>query len=337
MGEKMKRVLYFLSLILLGILWGVPAQAENIYVEDHANVLSSETKEEIYQYNQDYKDLELRPQLAVVTLTELPDGQSIEAYANEKFNQLGIGSADHDSGVLYLIAVNDRKQRIEVGYGLEETIPDALAMDLMTEEAKDYFREENYDTGVSLVAANINEVLQGNKTMEDFSPGIVVEESIWDIIKEWIGPVLFGLFFLYGVISTPLEKLLIYRKSKKAFAVELKNRLKDADPKYQNYSTRRIIRCKEAPVDEAKEAIQKRYGKLKRKRPLYYDFTYAFGTLTLWGMLMNKRKEMQKYSVYYHHRDTWSKNSTSSSSSSSGGGDSWGGGSSGGGGASSDW
>lgn len=337
MGEKMKRVLYFLSLILLGILWGVPAQAENIYVEDHANVLSSETKEEIYQYNQDYKDLELRPQLAVVTLTELPDGQSIEAYANEKFNQLGIGSADHDSGVLYLIAVNDRKQRIEVGYGLEETIPDALAMDLMTEEAKDYFREENYDTGVSLVAANINEVLQGNKTMEDFSPGIVVEESIWDIIKEWIGPVLFGLLFLYGVISTPLEKLLIYRKSKKAFAVELKNRLKDADPKYQNYSTRRIIRCKEAPVDEAKEAIQKRYGKLKRKRPLYYDFTYAFGTLTLWGMLMNKRKEMQKYSVYYHHRDTWSKNSTSSSSSSSGGGDSWGGGSSGGGGASSDW
>ena len=333
----MKRVLYFLSLILLGILWGVPAQAENIYVEDHANVLSSETKEEIYQYNQDYKDLELRPQLAVVTLTELPDGQSIEAYANEKFNQLGIGSADHDSGVLYLIAVNDRKQRIEVGYGLEETIPDALAMDLMTEEAKDYFREENYDTGVSLVAANINEVLQGNKTMEDFSPGIVVEESIWDIIKEWIGPVLFGLLFLYGVISTPLEKLLIYRKSKKAFAVELKNRLKDADPKYQNYSTRRIIRCKEAPVDEAKEAIQKRYGKLKRKRPLYYDFTYAFGTLTLWGMLMNKRKEMQKYSVYYHHRDTWSKNSTSSSSSSSGGGDSWGGGSSGGGGASSDW
>lgn len=333
----MKRVLYFLSLILLGILWVVPVQAENIYVEDHANVLSSETKEEIYQYNQDYKDLELRPQLAVVTLTELPDGQSIEAYANEKFNQLGIGSADHDSGVLYLITVNDRKQRIEVGYGLEETIPDALAMNLMTEEAKDYFREENYDTGVSLVAANINEVLQGNKTVEEFSPGIVVEESIWDIIKEWIGPVLFVLFFLYGVISTPLEKLLIYRKSKKAFAVELKNRLRNADPKYQNYSTRRIIRCKEAPVDEAKKAIQKRYGKLKRKRPLYYDFTYAFGTLTLWGMLINKRKEMQKYSVYYHHRDTWSKNSTSSSSSSSSGGDSWGGGSSGGGGASSDW
>ncbi|MDT2461015.1 hypothetical protein RU95_GL002585 [Enterococcus avium] len=48
MGEKMKRVLYFLSLVLIGLFWCGTVQAENIYVEDHANVLSSETKEQIY-------------------------------------------------------------------------------------------------------------------------------------------------------------------------------------------------------------------------------------------------------------------------------------------------
>lgn len=47
----MKRVLYFLSLVIFGLFVGGAVHAENIYVEDHANVLSSETKEEIFQYN----------------------------------------------------------------------------------------------------------------------------------------------------------------------------------------------------------------------------------------------------------------------------------------------
>ncbi|MFR3684823.1 MAG: hypothetical protein ACLTXM_07265 [Enterococcus sp.] len=59
----MKRVLYVLSLILFGLFWCVTVHAENIYVEDHANVLSSETKEQIYQCNQKYKELEQRSQL----------------------------------------------------------------------------------------------------------------------------------------------------------------------------------------------------------------------------------------------------------------------------------
>lgn len=335
----MKKFLYFLSLVLLGLFLGGTAQAENIYVEDHANVLSTETKEEIYQYNQTYKKLKLRPQLAVVTLEELPDGQSIETYANEKFQELGVGDEEYDSGVMYVIAVNDRKQRIEVGYGLEETIPDALAMDLMTEEAKDYFRAEDYDAGVALVTSNINEVLKGSKTIKDFKPGLFTRLfaglSTWEIITERVGPALFVLVCIYAFVEPPIIKFFIYKKSKKQFATELKKRLETADPKYQQYSTRKIIRCTETPVQEAREAIKKKYGKLKRKRPLYYDFTFAFGTLTLWGLLWKKKEAMKQYSVYYHYRDTWT--SSSSSDSGSSGGDSWGGGSSGGGGASSDW
>ena len=175
----MKRVFYYFSLILFYLFMCVPAQAENIYVEDYANVLSAETKEEIYQYNQRYKELALRPELAVVTLDRLPEDESIEDYANEKFNALGIGAKEYDSGILYVIAVNDRQQRIEVGYGLEEDIPDSLAMDLMTEEAKDYFRSEDYDAGVALVAGNINEILKGGKVISDFRP----RTSIFDVIR----------------------------------------------------------------------------------------------------------------------------------------------------------
>lgn len=338
----MKRVLYFLSLVVFGLFLCIPAQAENIYVEDHANVLSSETKEKIYQYNQNYKDLEMRPQLAVVTLKELPDGESIESYANEKFNQLGVGDKEHDSGVLYVIAVKDRKQRIEVGYGLEGDIPDGIAMDLMTEEVKDYFREENYDAGVKIVASNINQILQGNKTIKDFEPGFFdnhfAGKSAWDIIRTYVFPALFILVVLYAFLEGTVRKLYIYWKARRQFAAELKKDLKKADPKFQRYSVRKMIHSKEPEVLEAREKIVRRYKRRKKKKPLYYHFSYAFGTLTLMGLFSKKKKEMQQYSVYYHHQDLWNSSSSSSDRDSySGGGDSFGGGSSGGGGASSDW
>lgn len=340
----MKRVLYFLSLVIFGLFLCIPAQAENIYVEDHANVLSAETKEEIYQYNQKYKELELRPQMAVVTLKELPDGESIESYANDKFNQLGVGDKEHDSGVLYVIAVKDRKQRIEVGYGLEGDIPDGLAMDLMTEEVKDYFREENYDAGVKIVASNINQVLTGSKTIKDFEPGFFAKhlagKSAWDVIRTYVLPIVFVLGGIYFILEGTVRKLFIYWKARRQFAAELKKDLKKADPKFQRYSVRKMIHSKEPEVLEAREKIVKRYKRLKKKKPLYYHFSYAFGTLTLMGLFSKKKKEMQQYSVYYHHRDLWNSGNSDKHDRDSyggGGGDSFGGGSSGGGGASSDW
>lgn len=340
----MKRVLCFLSLVIFGLFWCGTVHGENIYVEDQANVLSSETKEEVYQYNQAYKGLKLRPQLAVVTLQQLPENYSIESYANEKFNQLGIGDAEHDSGILYVIAVNDRKQRIEVGYGLEGDIPDALAMDLMTEEAKGYFREENYDAGVKLVVSNINQVLLGNKTIKDFEPGFFEKhfagKSAWDIIRNYAFPAIVVLVILYVFLEPPILKIHIYLKARREFANELKKDLKKADPKFQRYSVRKMIRSKEPEVLDAREKIVKRYKRLKKKKPQYYHFWYAFGTLTLMDLFKKKKKEMLQYSVYYHHRDLWSNKSSNDRydrDRSSGGGDSFGGGSSGGGGASSDW
>ncbi|MGM0113090.1 TPM domain-containing protein [Enterococcus sp. DIV0187] len=341
----MKRVLYFFSLVLFGLFWCGTVQAENIYVEDHANVLSSETKEQIYQYNQKYKELKLSPQLAVVTLEQLPDNQSIESFANEIFNQLGVGDKEHDSGVLYVIAVKDRKQRIEVGYGLEGHIPDALAMELMTEEAKEYFRKGNYDAGVKIVTDNINHILIGKKTIKDFEAGFFEKhfagKNTREIIGNYVFPVLVMVVILYAFLEPPVLKLYIYWKARREFAAELKKDLKKDDPKFQRYSVRKMIHSKEAEVVIAREKIVKRYKRLKNKKPRYYHFYYAFGTLKLKDLFVKKKKEMKQYSVYYHHKNLWNISSFSRDrydrDNSSGGGDSFGGGSSGGGGASSDW
>src|SRR5690242_19646773 len=67
-------------------------------------------------------------QMAIVTVRSL-DGESVEYYAVDLFKQLGIGSKKDSRGVLLLVAPNNRKYRIEVGYGLEPIINDARAGD----------------------------------------------------------------------------------------------------------------------------------------------------------------------------------------------------------------
>ena len=67
-------------------------------------------------------------QMAIVTVRSL-DGQSVEDYAADLFKQLGVGGKKDNRGVLLLIAPNDRKYRIEVGYALEPVINDARAGD----------------------------------------------------------------------------------------------------------------------------------------------------------------------------------------------------------------
>src|SRR5687768_7244828 len=62
-------------------------------------------------------------EIAVVTVRSL-EGETVETYANRLFNQWGIGKKGKDNGVLILAAIEDRKIRIEVGYGLEGTLPD---------------------------------------------------------------------------------------------------------------------------------------------------------------------------------------------------------------------
>ena len=67
-------------------------------------------------------------QMAIVTVRSL-DGREVDEYAVDLFKQLGVGSKKDNRGVLLLIAPNDRKYRIEVGYGLEPVINDARAGD----------------------------------------------------------------------------------------------------------------------------------------------------------------------------------------------------------------
>lgn len=338
----MKRFFLLLPLMFFGLFFGLSVHAENIFVEDQAGVLSEETKEKIYQYNQQYQTLELRPQLAVVTLDSLPSDQSIESYANEKFNQLGIGNKEHDSGILYVVAVNDRKQRIEVGYGLEGDIPDALAMDLMTDEVKDYLRAEDYDAAVALVASNIHAILAEGKTIKDFKPRFAFSLFIQTYgFKIFIFLCIFSSFF-----SMQIKKTYIYCNTRWKYGRDLRHELRNSKTKYRYYSAVFLIRNKSHDVMKAKGELEDRYRYGLWQTPAYYDFAFAFGGLTFFDFLAMGLDEIEDYSMYRHYHqllsrssryDSGSGGSGGSSGGSSSDGGSFGGGSSGGGGASSDW
>lgn len=142
---------------------------ENIFLSDNAHVLDQTVKRRIYELNRELNDLGTGAQLMVVTILSLPEDQTIESYATEIFNTLGIGSKEYDNGVLYLLSVGDKKTRIEVGYGLEAILTDAQAQAIVDDQKviKDY-QNNDYADGVLRTITLIAPFIDTHTPREDF-------------------------------------------------------------------------------------------------------------------------------------------------------------------------
>lgn len=123
-----------------------PTAAAGIYVQDYAQVLSAEDKSRLLSIGQEL-DNKTTVQLAVVTVKTL-DGQPIEDYALSILREWGIGSKEKNNGALIVVAVQDRRSRIEVGYGLEGLLTDGLTGRIQDQAMIPYFRKGNYAAGI---------------------------------------------------------------------------------------------------------------------------------------------------------------------------------------------
>jgi uncharacterized protein len=108
-------------------------------------------------------------EIAVVTLPTL-GGRSVEEVAVELFQTWGIGKKGKDEGVLLLVARNERKIRIEVGYGLEGTIPDGLAGEIIRETITPRFRQGRFAEGIETGVGQIVETIARQKQIELTTP-----------------------------------------------------------------------------------------------------------------------------------------------------------------------
>lgn len=103
----------------------------------------------------------------VVVMIPTTGAVSIEDYATELFRKNGIGSKERNDGLLILVAKDDRRMRIEVGYGLEGTITDLVAGGIINKKMKPYFKDDEYGAGLKEAVTTIGGLLNGTVSGEE--------------------------------------------------------------------------------------------------------------------------------------------------------------------------
>ena len=161
-----QRAIFLAGLLGLLLVSAVGARAQSLpdltgRVVDRAGILTDQTEAEITTILADH-EAKSSDQLVVATISST-DGQTIERYANDLFRQWQLGQAEENNGVLLLVAVNDRKMRIEVGYGLEGTLTDVLAKLIIDNTIVPKFRSGDFEGGIRDGVRDILAVLSGDE------------------------------------------------------------------------------------------------------------------------------------------------------------------------------
>lgn len=166
----------FLAAILISSVVSAQPKIPKLtkYANDFSNTLSSS---ELDQLNSELKKFDDKTSTQVVLLMiGTLDGYPIEMYTNEVAEKNKIGTKKNDNGILFCVVKNDRKMRIEVGYGLEGVLPDALASSIIRNEVAPYFKRNDYYSGVvagltAIISATMGEYTRKNKPAQNDKGG----------------------------------------------------------------------------------------------------------------------------------------------------------------------
>lgn len=170
-------------------------------VVDGANLLSSEAHQRIEAKLKAYED-KTSDQVVVATVPSL-QGIGIEDFANGLFRFWKLGQAKTNNGALLLVAPNERKVRIEVGYGLEGALTDALSKVIITTAVAPKFKTGDFAGGIEGGVDAILEILSGDA--EEWQRRAVVrddESSVMENIAVIVAMLFIFLFivaFIRGV------------------------------------------------------------------------------------------------------------------------------------------
>jgi uncharacterized protein len=215
----MRLRLQFLSILLAAVTSATRASAEPVsslkptdYVNDFAGVLSTATQDRL---NGLCREVEQKTQAQIVVVTiKSTDGREIFDYSVELYQKWGIGQKGKDRGVLILVAVQDHKRSIRVGYGLESILPDGKVGGF-GREAVPYLQRGDYDGAVSLLTSRIVDVIAQDAGVQittsqprsvepgarpretDLSPGQVVAIIVVIIIVLAVPPLRRLLFYMF--------------------------------------------------------------------------------------------------------------------------------------------
>ena len=137
------------------------------YVSDFARVLDANSRAVLEQYCGQVERA-TGVQMALVTIPSL-EGDPIEDFANSLFRKWGVGKRGKDEGILLLLVIQDRKNRIEVGYGLEPILPDGFVGGVLR-ETRPYLRQQQYGQAMLAAAEQMGtQIAQAKNVSLDFA------------------------------------------------------------------------------------------------------------------------------------------------------------------------
>jgi len=158
---KNKHVIFILFILCISsAVFALDVPPLKARVTDLAGVLSPSQRQHIEEQLYLF-ETRTSNQIAVLIIPSL-EGEALEDYSIRVTDRWKLGTGDKENGVLLLIVKNDRKIRIEVGYGLEGALTDLIASQIIRKDIAPYFRQGNYYAGIvnglnGIMAATRNE------------------------------------------------------------------------------------------------------------------------------------------------------------------------------------
>ncbi len=173
------------------------------YLTDNAHVLDGTRahalNEKLAQFERETSN-----QILVYVDRKLPPDTTIEQFANEAMHQWGVGQKGKDNGAVLFLFIDDRKMRIEVGYGLEARLTDARSRQITSTIIKPYLLKRDYTGAVESGASAMIETVRAEYTQ---GTGKTVHET--KASKPW--PIAFGFILLAiiaGAVAAPIYFLI---------------------------------------------------------------------------------------------------------------------------------
>jgi uncharacterized protein len=162
------------------------------YLSDFAHVVPAPSKRAIEEYCQRVETA-TGAQIALVTLPSL-DGEPIEDVANLLFRKWGIGQKKTNEGILVLFAIRERRSRVEVGYGLEQYIPDGFAGSVLR-EVRPGLKAGDYGAALTQAAQSIGSRIAKAKNVE------IPDEALRRVARPAASPSIPWPLLLFGLVA----------------------------------------------------------------------------------------------------------------------------------------
>ncbi len=162
------------------------------HVNDNAHLLPPDRSAALEARLSDY-EARTKHQLALLTVPSLA-GDSLEDFSIHVAEQWKLGHKGVDDGLVLVVAPNDHKMRIEVGYGLEGVIPDAIAARIVRDVLAPAFRRSDFAGGIDAAFGALMHAASGDGEKDVSEPTQPVG-SVWALLAPMLLPLLIFVFF----------------------------------------------------------------------------------------------------------------------------------------------